>query len=749
MTRIVSFCLAMATFAAAVHAPAPLLATEKTAAITPTSAKPTPYEPKGLYAAWSKLRPPGWQPTHPAQLLGHSLLLSAMAMEALGQPEAAGLGLVSAADLFPELRAQLHMQAASYLIDNKSLSATMAIKRIASLGSLDAPIQGAGLLQAKLAARHEPTTLPTLARAQGALSRGPRQESCAWLSAQLNPKATPWAELIRDEDEARVAQRLALAQLIHGSCLGPKNLSLPKQWKVPIDTDAALARADLLYDSVRFYLAKAELEGVEIDKLPLAKRCQAKYLLGKTLYRIRKERDKAQPLFVSVAKDCKDDALLGLRQSSLYAAGKRAYEIDKLTESKGHFEALAKLGKESRYADDAFYYLAKIARATKRPKDAQALVTKALKEASDGDMIFELVWEQYEDLYRAKKYRDFIKAIDALTLPEHDDNYFSQGRLEYFKGMAYAATKAPKAPPKEAIAAWRSAWARYPFSFYGYLSWGRLKQAKAKDLTLSRPDQLDPQALFAPEWSTRPEALLAQLGRFEQAAQAYKPQASTPDQQWALAWLYELAQHPEVSHNIARRRIPNSPWATPDDALRPVRWLIAWPNPFAQLVEEAVKAEAKQAEKVALHQAFPLSIMREESSFIPAIESYAGALGLMQLMPRTALAHDDDIKGDATPEQLKKPEVNIRVGVDHLFTLSRVWDGHPAMMAASYNAGSGGLRRWVRAAKTQEIGLFVEDITSFQTRNYTKRVIGSYMAYQWLLGVDDFDMKVLGDAPKK
>jgi soluble lytic murein transglycosylase len=126
--------------------------------------------------------------------------------------------------------------------------------------------------------------------------------------------------------------------------------------------------------------------------------------------------------------------------------------------------------------------------------------------------------------------------------------------------------------------------------------------------------------------------------------------------------------------------------------------------------------------------------MREESSFIEDIESYAGALGLMQLMPRTALGHDDDIPGDATPDRLKTAEINVRVGADHLFWLAKNFDDHPVLIAAAYNAGSGALRKWIKRYPSDDIALFVEDIPPLQTRDYTKRVIGSYIAYRILNG---------------
>ena len=174
--------------------------------------------------------------------------------------------------------------------------------------------------------------------------------------------------------------------------------------------------------------------------------------------------------------------------------------------------------------------------------------------------------------------------------------------------------------------------------------------------------------------------------------------------------------------------------------------------PYASPVEQAVTLENTQYrerddETTRLLAAFPLSIMREESSFIEDIVSYAGALGLMQLMLATARDHDDDLDSNpVTKEELLTAKVNIRVGVDHLFALARRMNNHPVMMAAAYNAGAGAVRSWLKDPRSKEIGLWVEDIPYFQARNYSKRVLGSYIAYQWLLGHDSFDEVVANDA---
>ena len=63
-------------------------------------------------------------------------------------------------------------------------------------------------------------------------------------------------------------------------------------------------------------------------------------------------------------------------------------------------------------------------------------------------------------------------------------------------------------------------------------------------------------------------------------------------------------------------------------------------------------------------------------------------------------------------------------------------------MTAAYNAGGGRVTQWLRSFPNEEIALFVENIPFLETRDYTKRVIGSYGAYQWLSGQHVLDPRV-------
>lgn len=561
----------------------------------------------------------------------------------------------------------------------------------------------------------------------------------------------PDREQICDTVFVQVDVRRRFAGLFHAHCTKPDEGTLAADLGHQPTFEERLRRGWRLYGDVRFRAARDELDRIDKKGLSPEQRCERDFLEARTTYRLRRRNDAAE-IYERLAKTCKDE---DIRVRSYYAWGDRRFDTGRLDEARSAFEAIVTDFSHRSHADDAWMYLGRIARDKKDSKLAQKAVTEVLNKHRDGDMLFEVVWEYLEPLYRAGAYEEFLTTYAGLDLPEHDNQYFSQGRLEYF--AAAAARKLGRRGEAQRLL--QRAWQKYPWSFYGYLSRLEMAQESGAAAVLERPVRESlPSWMVAEPRSDKALAIskFLRLGLVEHAADvAHKrPRAGVEGEaldqsRWLAAFANHRAGRFDYSHNVVRRKIKGRPWVAEDDGPR-VQWHLAWPNPFGDAIAAANRAEGEQnnpsEERYFVDDALPASIMREESSFIEDIESYAGALGLMQLMPRTALAHDDDVEGSATPERLKTAEVNVRVGLDHLYWLARRFDSHPVLMVAAYNAGSGAVGKWLRRQPNDEVALWVEDIPYLQTRNYTKRVIGSYAAYQWLSGANELDSRPLAPA---
>ncbi|HEO64884.1 MAG TPA: tetratricopeptide repeat protein, partial [Spirochaetes bacterium] len=117
-----------------------------------------------------------------------------------------------------------------------------------------------------------------------------------------------------------------------------------------------------------------------------------------------------------------------------------------------------------------------------------------------------------------------------------------------------------------------------------------------------------------------------------------------------------------------------------------------------------------------------MAVIREESRFNPQAHSWAGARGLMQIMPRTgrSLARQTNVRRYS----LYNVETNIRFGAYYLAQLIRQFNSYSYALA-SYNGGPGRMAGRLRKAITNGKHILtgehlIELISNHETRNYVK-----------------------------
>ncbi len=139
-----------------------------------------------------------------------------------------------------------------------------------------------------------------------------------------------------------------------------------------------------------------------------------------------------------------------------------------------------------------------------------------------------------------------------------------------------------------------------------------------------------------------------------------------------------------------------------------------------------------------LDRALIFAVMRQESAFNTRAKSYAGARGLMQLMPRTAsLVAGDRSLRRRKRDRLFEPRLNIDLGQQYLhFLLAQDYiRGNLFYTVAGYNAGPHRVAKWqAKVNYRNDPLLFIESIPFRQTRIYIERVLANLWIYRKRLG---------------
>lgn len=130
-----------------------------------------------------------------------------------------------------------------------------------------------------------------------------------------------------------------------------------------------------------------------------------------------------------------------------------------------------------------------------------------------------------------------------------------------------------------------------------------------------------------------------------------------------------------------------------------------------------------------LEEAWVYGLIRQESRFVAAAKSDAGAAGLMQLMPATArwTAKKLGLK-DYRQSLIHQLDTNLRLGTYYMKTVLSRFDDNPVLASAAYNAGPGRAHRW-RGDQPMEGAIYAETIPFDETRDYVKRVMSNTMHY--------------------
>ncbi len=148
--------------------------------------------------------------------------------------------------------------------------------------------------------------------------------------------------------------------------------------------------------------------------------------------------------------------------------------------------------------------------------------------------------------------------------------------------------------------------------------------------------------------------------------------------------------------------------------------------------------------------AFTHALIRQESMFNPEAESPAGAVGLMQMMPRTAKAVAQKSGFRFKESRLTETDYNLRLGTAFVQQQLDSFNGSYVLALAAYNAGPGRVRQWLneigdpRSPNVDPID-WVELISVPETRNYVQRILENIQIYRARLNGGEAPLLIMQD----
>ena len=560
------------------------------------------------------------------------------------------------------------------------------------------------------------------------------------------------------EDQELAAEKASLVERA-GRDLAAAQLGLPtdhpisqrvEELKVRFNIDPKVGSNQELLAGIGQLIETGALEEAEskLGELSLSPEeqagelgCRRAYYQGKLLAGQRKWGEAADALRSAVG-ECRSDP--DLHAALLFNAGKYSAADGRDSAAVRYYEELEQDHSENSLADDARLRRAK----SYKDMGAEARFVSLLSEMPDdypnGDMTMEgvllLALEQMVK-HKWSEAATVLEGAAQLVRPQDSARgHEYAGTERYFLGRCLIEL----GEEERGLAEYESLIREVPLSYYMLHAYSRLLEVDKPRAKLALAESLL-QATRSPfEFPYRPEydtpafqraMELLMLGELQEGRAALSKMSSNSHADdsliWGIALLFDRAGDAHFSHQLARGRLtdwlshyPEGNWVEP--------WQIGFPRPYLDVVE-------KQSDETGVPPWLIYGVMREESTFVPDIESHAHAYGLMQIIAPTARGIGRKFNLPYSVRALKQPRYNIAIGTRVLSELHRRFKKNPLLSIPGYNAGPSRPGRWLSERPNIDFDLWVELIPFRETRRYTKRVLASRAAYAFLYYRDTAD----------
>jgi soluble lytic murein transglycosylase len=328
------------------------------------------------------------------------------------------------------------------------------------------------------------------------------------------------------------------------------------------------------------------------------------------------------------------------------------------------------------------------------------------------------LWERGWRDYRARNYTGAIGYWTELGALAPRDRYPRGAR--YWSARAFEAI----GDRERAVALYAELAAADTTDFYRRHALARLGSGAATPAVAAPPPPPEP-------WPSDPRLLraryLTDVGlddlasvELELLAGAGEPRALS-----ALRGLI-LARQGQPRESMDHLRTAFPALGTPLQAVVPAPALeLYYPLHYRDAIERWAEARSLPVPLV-------LGVIRQESAFDARATSWAGARGLMQVMPRTAQELAGKLGVAYTTESLYDPDYSVRLGTAYLAQVMTMFDGEVELALAGYNSGPYRIKRLWGESRRRELDSFIEELQLEEPKTYVKRILLLSDSYEQL-----------------
>jgi soluble lytic murein transglycosylase len=487
---------------------------------------------------------------------------------------------------------------------------------------------------------------------------------------------------------------------------------------VPLTAKDRLARAERL-SSERGWDAALE----ELGQIPDTEDAETvrlrDYQTGMTLYRMRRQYDRAAKLLIGVA-----GAMGPLAANALVHGARSWSRADKDDDAIRLYHEVVKRYPSTPQAAEAQFLSGWLDFNRGRYREGLPGLRGVLDKFAASKWADDALWYLGFSYFLLGENEAAVKTLDKL----------SGAKARYWKARALSALGRRAESDKLYLEVVTQA----PFSWYALLARARLKERKivVGPFGLKNEPTGDVPALGAPDPKLDADPLISRCdeliaaGMLEDAGYELQRGESAFLKRAGARGLATLVDRYPRAHqwnrlfNLADGRGRAALSLVPKGNAR-AWWEAAYPRAWSAFVEKH--------QDLGKNPPFYLySIMRKESGFDPNVASYADAIGLLQMIPPTTKRVAAVLDLPFGDDLLYDPEYNVQVGSWYIGGLAQKFGRQIPIAAGSFNCGPRPVLRWLERDGRRPMDEWVELSSYTQTREYMKRVTEIYARYLYL-----------------